>query len=522
MSSQRERSILCLGLGLLLAVPYFATQQVTIFAATLMPLSGLDRHVPFFAPAIYAYLSLYALLALPVLAVRDLQTLREAAFGFGWISIVSNVMFLFWPTQVPVLAPPVDHPLFRLVFAVDTNRNACPSLHASLALYCALVIARTQRSTGIRWGVWFWTAAIVASTWLTKRHVAIDVVAGLVLGAATYAAMFRRLPNESPVCDALRATLRARSDLSRGLEAEIRPLAEQDWRKRVREFGFFGALAVTGVALTVWAHSRLDFGASMLILQFTGMGLTMLALNAFVLLMHEGMHGALFRNPKGNRAVSVFLGATFLMSFSGYRVLHARHHNYLGDERDPDDYHNYASHPVLVWCLHFVRLLVGSLLYLFLIPVLSLKYGTRVERRRILSEYALLLVLYSILLRVVPFSHLLVAWLVPLLMTGTLIAVRGFSQHGITDATDPYLASRTMLPHPLVGFFLLHENYHLEHHLFPEIPSYHLPRLHALLWPRLPKAVCGHSYLGFLGRFLQATPRLDETPIGLVHPRDAS
>jgi len=112
----------------------------------------------------------------------------------------------------------------------------------------------------------------------------------------------------------------------------------------------------------------------------------------------------------------------------------------------------------------------------------------------------------------------LVAWFIPLLIVGTMTAIRGFTQHGITDAADPYIASRTILPNPVVGFFLLHENYHLEHHLFPEIPSYHLPKLHQLVWRKLPRAVSGRSYLGFLVRFLQATPRMDESPIGLEYP----
>jgi fatty acid desaturase len=206
------------------------------------------------------------------------------------------------------------------------------------------------------------------------------------------------------------------------------------------------------------------------------------------------------------------------MSFSAYRVLHTRHHQYLGDPRDPDDYKNYTQRRSLVWLLHFLRLSVGSLLYLLLIPALALKQGSREERRRILVEYAFLGGVYSLVLRFVPVSLLAVVWFIPLLIVGTLTAIRGFTQHGITDATDPYIASRTILPNPIVGFFLLHENYHLEHHLFPEVPSYHLPQLHRLIWPKLPRAVSGRSYLGFLVRFFQATPRMDESPIGLEHP----
>jgi len=155
---------------------------------------------------------------------------------------------------------------------------------------------------------------------------------------------------------------------------------------------------------------------------------------------------------------------------------------------------------------------------LFLIPLLALKYGSAVQRKRICVEYTVLLVIYSAILRTFPVRELFIVWFVPLVLMGMFTAIRGFTQHGITEASDPYLASRTMLPHPLIAFFLLNENYHLEHHLFPEIPSYHLTRLHEMIWPQLPRAVLGRSYLAFLAAFLRATPRMDETPIGVVNP----
>jgi len=99
--------------------------------------------------------------------------------------------------------------------------------------------------------------------------------------------------------------------------------------------------------------------------------------------------------------------------------------------------------------------------------------------------------------RIVTFSW---SGFAPLLLMGALTAIRGFTQHGITEASDPYLASRTMLPSPMVAFFLLNENYHLEHHLFPEVPSYHLPALHELIWPKLPRAVSAEAIWRFWRR----------------------
>ena len=90
-------------------------------------------------------------------------------------------------------------------------------------------------------------------------------------------------------------------------------------------------------------------------------------------------------------------------------------------------------------------------------------------------------------------------WFVPLLLMGALTAIRGFTQHGITDASDPYLASRTMLPSPMVAFFLLNENYHLEHHLFPEVPSYHLPALHRVDLAQVAARRLRHELSGVSG-----------------------
>jgi len=506
-------------MALLVIVPYFAVQHVHLFLPAVMPLTPIDRLVPFFQPAIYAYISLYAMVTLPLLLVCDQRIMRQMALGFAWLGCVSNLLFLIWPTSISiaVTGAQITDPLFRLVLHADTNLNACPSLHASLAIYCALCSARLLKSRNQRAAVWLWTFLILAATLLAKRHVALDLFAGASLAVAVYAVLFRAPLRDATGSVALQATLSVRASLARGHEEEIAALTALDARKRAAELLCFVALAAFGIWLTI-----ANLAASRWIFATLGIIATALALNAFVLLVHDGMHGLLFSSRRANWAASVLLGSTFLMSFSAYRVLHTRHHKFLGDPRDPDDYDNYFHHPALVWVMHFVRLTVGSLLYLLAIPILAVKFGTLEERRRILVEYGLLAAIYAVVLRFVPASILLIAWFVPLLIVGSMTAIRGFSQHGITDASDPYIASRTILPHPVVAFLLLNENYHLEHHLFPEVPSYHLPPLHKLIWPQLPRAVSSLGYLRFLAKFLRATPRLDATPIGLVTPRAKS
>ena len=204
------------------------------------------------------------------------------------------------------------------------------------------------------------------------------------------------------------------------------------------------------------------------------------------------------------------------MSFTAYQVMHLRHHKYLGDPRDPDDYHNYTNSQLVVWIMHFTRLVLGPLLYIFLIPIFAIKYESSTERRRIFAEYALLLSFYASLLIAVPGYILFWAWIAPLLIVGFMTSIRGFTQHGLTDAHDPYLASRSIYPNRVITFFLLNENLHLEHHLFPEIPSYNLQALNELISDRLTRKVTGKSYLAFLGEFFKRTLNMDESPVGLT------
>ena len=300
--------------------------------------------------------------------------------------------------------------------------------------------------------------------------------------------------------------------MSAGVEVEIAGLKRLSAAKRFVELAFFPLLWLAGGSLTLYAlhlHGPPRYAA-----YAAGFVVSAVALDAFVLLLHEGMHGTLFAGRFANRWASVALGGCVLISFTAYQVLHLRHHTFLGDERDPDDYNNYSRSPRVVWMLHYVRLAVGAFLYVLLIPFLARRYGTPAERRRVLEEYCVLAGAWALAFALVPTDVLVHAWLLPLVLVGYMTNVRGFTQHGLTDAHDPLLASRSMHPNPVVSFLLLNENLHLEHHLFPEVPSYSLGRLRKLIEPNLPRAVEGRSYLAFLGTFFRATLNLrGERPV---------
>jgi fatty acid desaturase len=81
-------------------------------------------------------------------------------------------------------------------------------------------------------------------------------------------------------------------------------------------------------------------------------------------------------------------------------------------------------------------------------------------------------------------------WALPLLtVLQPILRLRAILEHGaVSDFASPLTAARTNRTWGTaanrIGRALLfphHVNYHLEHHLYPAVPHYHLPRLHRVL-----------------------------------------
>ena len=319
----REKLLVFAALAAMTVVLYFGTLQFPLFAPTVLAPTALDAAIPFVPLFVLSYLSFFVLILIPLVVISERRELRDAAFGFGLIVVLSNVIFLFWPTAIPFSDV---HALTRPVVAVDLSGNAFPSLHASLALYCALCARRQLRTRLARYSLVLWTSLVVVSALFIKRHLAIDIGAGALLGWAAYATLLRLARVEAPDSDPVVETLRIRRRLAREASGEFAAVRRYDGRKRAIELAVFLSLAAIGFWVSIQARSAASMPALV-----AGILITAVALNTFPLLVHEGMHGLLFANRRWNWIASVLLGSTFLMSFSAYRVLHLRHHRYLGE-----------------------------------------------------------------------------------------------------------------------------------------------------------------------------------------------
>lgn len=230
------------------------------------------------------------------------------------------------------------------------------------------------------------------------------------------------------------------------------------------------------------------------------------SLHGISLFTHEAVHGTLSANPLWNRIAGAACAIPVLQNCTAYRVLHLRHHRHLGVDGDPDHYSNYTQWTWLVFCMNWLRLLIGYPVYIVAIPILGLRHGTLRDRLGIVAELAATgLVIFGILRLQLPASWFVHGWLIPMLFINTMVNIRGMSQHTLLEHTsDEVLGTRTILTSRLVRFFMCNENYHLEHHLHPGVPWHHLPAVHAALEPELRErgALFIASYFAFVREFL--------------------
>ncbi len=279
-----------------------------------------------------------------------------------------------------------------------------------------------------------------------------------------------------------------------------------------------GVLFVALYSSSAWAVLALQAGPAGMGALLASLPLYLIAaasLHGISLFTHEAVHGVLSRNKVLNRALGIACAMPVLQNYSAYKVLHLRHHKHLGQQGDPDHFDNYTRWTWLVFSMHWLRLLVGYPIYIVMIPILGFRQGRPSDRRWIAFEVILLFIALGVAFTVTPWHVILHAWLIPMILINTMVNIRGMSQHTfLEDPDDPIRGTRSILTNRLTEFFMCNENYHLEHHLFPRVPWYHLKRLHFEIEDQLHgrQAPFVRSYVEFACEFIKKS--WQRSPLG--------
>lgn len=167
------------GLGALLATH--------LAVPTVLPESALDRWLPFNPAGIWAYVMFFALVPYAYAVVRA-ERLRRLQHAMQASALLSGAVFMAWPTTLhyPVaLGDGASLALLRLLLVVDTPYHCLPSLHGALTGLCLLALTERQRPWHSA-AVWLVGASICVSVIVLRRHLSVDLAAGLAVGWASW------------------------------------------------------------------------------------------------------------------------------------------------------------------------------------------------------------------------------------------------------------------------------------------------------------------------------------------------
>ena len=172
-------------------VVYFHLERLSHGSVTQMPVSAVDRVIPFVPSAAFVYVSQFITVPLVVWLMTSRRQLLRCCRGLLLLMGVSFLVFYFWPTVIsrPGIVPGRFF-IYDLVVGADKSGNACPSLHAAFGIFtagCAWEVFQGWRNR--RWLIgasWVWTAGVLASTLLIKQHVMLDLLAGGLLGIVSW------------------------------------------------------------------------------------------------------------------------------------------------------------------------------------------------------------------------------------------------------------------------------------------------------------------------------------------------
>lgn len=166
---------------------YFYVLKNPAYPVTVMPVTALDRLIPFQPLAFYVYITLWLYVSLP----PALLTTRRALYGYGAAMAATCLaglgIFYFWPTTVaPAAIDWARYPDMEFLKNLDAAGNACPSLHVATAVFSGIWLHHLLRRFGASLSMLIvngvWCAGIVYSTMAVRQHVAVDVYAGLAFG----------------------------------------------------------------------------------------------------------------------------------------------------------------------------------------------------------------------------------------------------------------------------------------------------------------------------------------------------
>lgn len=158
----------------------------------------LDDKIPFLPGFIFPYITWYVYLLIPAvifLVKEDGPAFTRYAL-FIILGFSGSLLFCSLFPNCQLLRPEIVNPdslsefLVAAIYGADTPTNVLPSMHV---VGCIGVMTAAFDGEDLRHGRWFlvlWGIGIIASTVFVKQHSVLDILAGIVFGAALFLLLY--------------------------------------------------------------------------------------------------------------------------------------------------------------------------------------------------------------------------------------------------------------------------------------------------------------------------------------------
>jgi fatty acid desaturase len=215
-------------------------------------------------------------------------------------------------------------------------------------------------------------------------------------------------------------------------------------------------------------------------------------MHALAVIMHDVAHFRFFKNRKlSDYITDVLVCWPMMINVDSYRKNHLGHHQHLNTEEDPDwmaklgrkEFRHPQSKSEFIGRLFLYLIGYQGIMDLrWMIGRVSQNKKSPRQKREILLFYIILFTLFTLLSW---WKFYLLFWVVPFFTSFLMFQyIRSFAEHfGELEYTHLLNSTRSVYPSWIESIMVAPYNisYHLEHHLYPGVPYYNLPKLRKLL-----------------------------------------
>jgi fatty acid desaturase len=209
--------------------------------------------------------------------------------------------------------------------------------------------------------------------------------------------------------------------------------------------------------------------------------------------MHEAVHGHLAKNRFVNEMFSnLFCAFPLLFDTEVYRKNHLKHHRHLNSAEDPDwvrkvglkEWTFPASRKNLFLFIPYFVLFRGPAEWAYILWRFSgfgEKQRWKAEPGFLLFKAAYFATAFYSLIRLNIAKEAILYWFIPMFFVLTVVGrIRSVAEHFAVTYADDLNSTRDVNSSWIEGFLLapFNVNFHLTHHVHPQIPFYRLAKAH--------------------------------------------